>query len=260
MEAAAPTVLPESIIRYYTIMLSGSMERVVYYDGSGHYSEVRVIGKGRDGTHGTTSAPHRGAYVYSIDANDSTHATIVYDGGNSIPKDDLYFVTQDAGLGQSPQSAAAGGGTSFTLFSKVSASPGGAINTSQRIVLAAGGSAISGFVIGGDRVVWVLVRGVGSTLKQFGVSQTAVRPEFAIFDSKQALVATSVSWGADPDLLPGYKMIAAAAGAFPLPDDSDEAVALIPLPPGAYTAVFNAHSSGDLLCETYILPFSSATP
>lgn len=83
------------------------------------------------------------------------------------------------------------------------------------------------------------------------------QPSFTLYDGKQTLVGQSAAWGADPNLLPGYKAIASRIGAFPLSDSSDEGVLLLPLQPGAYTAVFKVSTSGQILCETYLLPYSS---
>jgi hypothetical protein len=65
----------------------------------------------------------------------------------------------------------------------------------------------------------------------------------------------STVWSSDPNLVNGYNTIFSLVGAFPLNAGSDEGVLLLPLNPGAYTAVFQAGSAGAILCEVYLLPY-----
>lgn len=60
---------------------------------------------------------------------------------------------------------------------------------------------------------------------------------------------------ADPNLVGGYEIVFSMVGAFPLKGGSDEGVLLVPLNPGAYTAMYQAGCTGTILCEAYILPF-----
>lgn len=262
----APPALPSCIIRYTYSSASQSATRVVLYDASGVYTELSVTGTtlpatglGSSGGSSTTSTPHRGLYVYIVDTKNSEHASIVYDGGGTgaLPSDDLYFLTSSSGSRQPPASVSLTSDL-FSMFAMQSST--GAINFSNRTALAASDPAITGFVIGGSKTNWVLVRAVGAGLASFGVSPTVSQPSFTIYDGKQAVAGVSAAWGADPNLVSGYKAISARIGAFPLSDTSDEGVLLIPLPPGEYTAVFKGKSAGQILCETYILPFSADNP
>jgi hypothetical protein len=229
---------------------------LVLYNADQTYVEINSFWKGafESGTYATSS----GTYTYTLDPEDPTHATISYlpprRGGTAA--DQLYFISTATGFQISlsnlittlPQ-------REFRMYPRQVSD--GAVNISSRYQLASGGAATSGFVIesGGPR--FVLIRAVGGSLKNFGVSSTASSPSFSVYDSTKFLWGTSTKWSSDPNLVNGYDTIFALAGAFPLNSGSDEGVLLVPLNPGAYTAVFQAGSAGSILCEVYILSFES---
>jgi len=259
----APAALPPSLMRYTTDVLGSGSTRVILYESSGTYTEISDVTTGL-ATVGPSGAvfpsvsgpPSHGSYTYTIDPLNPSHATITYHGGR-LPNDELYFATADAGSRQ-PQDYASFGSDTFALFPLQGAA--NATNVSMRTTLSSGHSTTLGFVIGGTKTTWVLVRAVGAGLGAFGVSGTAVQPAFTLYDAKQTVVGTSAGWGADPNLVAGLNTVASRAGAFPLSDTSDEGVALLPLKPGAYTAAITANTGGELLCEAYFLPYGADLP
>lgn len=256
-QATAPQSLPPCLIQYgYSTFSSYAFWSLVLYNADQTYVEINsyFINGPKSGTYATSS----GTYTYTLDPGDSTHATISYlpPRSNGTAADQLYFLTAATGF-ETPLASllTTEPAEEFRVYSKQVSD--GAANVSNRCQLAAGGAAISGFVIesGGPRLV--LIRAVGASLENFGVTATASSPSFSVYDSTQFLWGASTKWSSDPNLLNGYNTIFAVAGAFPLNSGSDEGVLLIPLNPGAYTAVFQAGTAGAILCEVYILPFES---
>lgn len=251
-QVLAPTSLPPCLIQYsssYEVFQSDT--RVVLYNSDQTFSVIRNVLVNNETT--TTAAPTSGTFTYTVDPQDSAHATITY-GGNPLSTDELYFTAAESGS-QSPPNQSVPGGlyANFTLYPKQITN--GACNVSSRVDLAAGGIGISGFVVksGGPR--WALVRAVGATLGKMGLSSGVSSPSFTLYDSTQTVAGTSATWSSDPNLVSGYETVFSLLGAFPLEIGSDEGVLLVPLNPGAYTAVFKAGSPGTILCEVYILPF-----
>lgn len=74
----------------------------------------------------------------------------------------------------------------------------------------------------------VLVRAVGPTLSQFGVTEWAGAPRIQILDATGRVVHESAAWGGDP----AVAAVFAPVGAFPLPPTSLDAAAVVTLPPG----------------------------
>jgi hypothetical protein len=251
---AAPSSIAPSLIEYAASSNPAvSTSRLILYNADQTYVEInsRVMNSLGNGTQPT----HSGTYVYSIDSQDPSQATIVYDGGSgSLATDNLYFTAANAGTQTPPMQAYAGGGPPTFTWSPKQITNGGA-NVSNRCQLSSGAVAISGFVVQSTGPRWVLLRAVGTTLNNFGVSSAVSRPSFTLFDSTQTVVGTSSVWSNDPNLTSGYSSIFSLIGAFPLASGSDEGILLVELNPGAYSGVFTASDAGTILCEVYILPF-----
>jgi hypothetical protein len=111
---------------------------------------------------------------------------------------------------------------------------------------------IAGFVIAGNGPLKLLVRGVGPSLAQYGVSGAVADPSLAVYRAgSSSPFATNDNWGGATD-------VAAAAlrtGAFPLPAGSKDAALLLTLEPGAYTLQLAAADTagGEALAEIYIV-------
>lgn len=127
------------------------------------------------------------------------------------------------------------------------------VNVSARTEVGAGSDIlIAGFVIGGTTAKTVMIRAIGPTLAVFGVTDTLADPKLQLF-SGSALVAENNDWGGDPQAV----RIAEAVGAFAIPQTtSRDAVLVVTLPPGSYTAQVSGANGGTgvALVELYELP------
>ena len=253
-QVAAPTSLPPGLIQYSSSSGSGySSSRLILYTSNQTYTVINWLFSDPTFPYHSTQASVSGSFTYTVDPQDSGHATISYSDG-ALANDELYFTATDSGSQLAPNQSSSGFSyANFIIYTRQIGN--GACNVSSRVDLPAGGIGISGFVIksGGPR--WVLLRAVGVTLGKMGLSSGVLSPSFTLYDSTQTVAGKSSIWSSDPNLVSGYETIFSLLGAFPLEAGSDEGVLLVPLNPGAYTAVFRAGSAGTMLCEVYILPF-----
>jgi len=112
---------------------------------------------------------------------------------------------------------------------------------------------IGGFVVAGTAHKRMLIRAVGPSLRNFGVTDALADPVLTLYAGPTPL-ATNDRWSSA-----GSAMIAAAAarvGAFNLAADTEDAALLITVPPGAYTAELRgkADTTGVALLEIYEVP------
>ncbi len=105
---------------------------------------------------------------------------------------------------------------------------------------------IGGFIITGTKAKNVLVRGLGPSLAQAGVSNVLADPVLEIYNQAGALIARNDNWFSLPSDL--------AARGF-APGSADESVVVATLPAGSYTAVLSGanNTSGTALLELYDL-------
>ena len=95
----------------------------------------------------------------------------------------------------------------------------------------------------------LLVRAVGPTLAAFGVPGTLADPKLELY-SGTTKIAENDNWGGDAQVAAAFTQV----GAFGLPAASKDAVLLITLPPGAYTAQASGTGAGLALVEVYEVP------
>ena len=121
-----------------------------------------------------------------------------------------------------------------------------------------GGSAgilTAGFVIAGTGDLTLLIRGVGPTLEDYGVSDVMGDPTLRVISSATgADVGFNDDWGFASSGSTLLRTTASAVGAFALREDSADAALLITLPPGVYTVQVDAYdnmSPGTGLVEIY---------
>ena len=138
------------------------------------------------------------------------------------------------------------------------------VNISTRGTIDSGeGALIGGFVVSGNTLTRVLVRGVGPALETFGVTGVVADPVLRIYQGSN-LVAQNDNWEtplpvtAARSAASGAQVSAAAGrvGAFGFPAGSKDAAVVIVLAPGSYTAeVTGANgTSGSGLLEIYQIP------
>ena len=114
---------------------------------------------------------------------------------------------------------------------------------------------IGGFVID-DHPRRVLVRGVGPGLASVGVTTPLANPVITLFrQGESSGFASNDDWGQQTNVA-DIEEETAAAGLFPLNRTSKDAVLLIELPSGVYTAHLTSHDAtgGTVLSEIYTLP------
>lgn len=178
----------------------------------------------------------------------------------------VYNPTTPAGgsTGYTVQVSGVGGATGTVIAEIYDATPAGTFNANTpRLIdvsvlkqLAAGSTISAGFTIGGTTSKTVLVRAVGPGLAAFGVtSGFTADPHLTLFNlnvSPAVKIAENDNWGGDPQLLTAM----ASVGAFALDPASKDAVLLLTLPPGSYSAVTDGlnNSSGLVLVEVYDVP------
>ncbi len=129
------------------------------------------------------------------------------------------------------------------------------INLSSLTSIDAGGTLAVGFVLRGSTARTVLVRGVGPTLGTvFGLGGVLADPKLELFNNDTgAKINENDNWGGDDQL----KNAAAVVGAFGLADTATkDAVLLVTLPPGAYSARVSGvgTSAGTAIVEVYEVP------
>lgn len=132
----------------------------------------------------------------------------------------------------------------FTPQKVLNLSSRGEVGTGDRIMVA-------GFVINGNSPKKVLVRAVGPTLASFGVNGTLADPELRIVQGT-TVVRENDNWevGNSPAIITDAS---ARSGAFALPSGSKDAVILLSLAPGAYTAQVSGvnNTTGVAIVEVY---------
>ncbi len=126
------------------------------------------------------------------------------------------------------------------------------VNLSARAHAGPGeGVLIIGFVISGDAPMRVLVRAIGPTLANYGVTTALSDPQLDVYQGS-TLVQHNDNWSGSSDLTAAFTK----TGAFALPDPaSKDAAMIVTLQPGAYTAIVSgvAGADGIALAEVYEL-------
>jgi sugar lactone lactonase YvrE len=110
---------------------------------------------------------------------------------------------------------------------------------------------IAGFTISGQTPKTVLVRAVGPSLTEFGVTGALVDPKLELFTGTTKINEND-NWGGATALANAFRSVAA----FDLPPASRDAVLLVTLEPGSYTAQVSGigNTSGVALVEVYEVP------
>jgi sugar lactone lactonase YvrE len=111
---------------------------------------------------------------------------------------------------------------------------------------------IAGFVIVGPpgSTDQVLIRGIGPSLAQFGVTGSLTYPVLTLYNSSGTQIATNESWSANSN----FAQIVTAetmTGAFPVNYTSTDAALMFNLAPGSYTAEVSA--TADFTGDTGII-------
>jgi hypothetical protein len=127
------------------------------------------------------------------------------------------------------------------------------VNVSTRMNVSAGeGTLIVGLAISGNAPKTVLVRGVGPSLSQFGVTGVLADPQITVFNGATA-IATNDNWGTGSSTAAQISATSAEVGAFALVAGSRDAALLATLQPGSYTVQITGvgNTTGVALVEVY---------
>lgn len=133
------------------------------------------------------------------------------------------------------------------------------VNISNRGKVGTGAAVmIPGFVISGEAGRAVLIRGVGPTLADFGVTGVLEDPKLVLYrgtESGPEIINANDDWSDAPNAA-AIAEAAALVGAFPLGEGTADAAILTVLPPGKYTAQVEGADggTGEALVEVYRLP------
>lgn len=133
------------------------------------------------------------------------------------------------------------------------------VNISNRGKVGTGAAVmIPGFVINGEAGRAVLIRGIGPTLADFGVTGVLEDPKLVLYrgtESGPEIINANDDWSDAPNAV-ALAEAAALVGAFSLEIGSADAAVLTVLPPGKYTAQVEGAdgSTGEALVEVYRLP------
>jgi hypothetical protein len=95
---------------------------------------------------------------------------------------------------------------------------------------------IGGFILGGDQVTRIVVRAVGPSLVNFGVTDPLTDPMLEVHDGNGALLAEDDDWRNYQE-----QMLIDTGLA---PTDDRESAMLLVLPPGPYTAIVRGKDNG----------------
>jgi hypothetical protein len=154
----------------------------------------------------------------------------------------------------------------------------GAVNVSNNSWVTAAHPTTPGFVIQGSNPRWVLIRGDGPSLSQFGVASPVAVPLMnlsgamepfgmpggglnitSVINSTEGTVSQTVKpWSSDPNIVVGLQAIFSISGAFQFPSGSVDCAGLELLGPGAYTVQgATAGADGELLTEVFVLPYGN---
>jgi hypothetical protein len=99
---------------------------------------------------------------------------------------------------------------------------------------------IGGFILGGTSInpAKVVVRAMGPSLGQFGISNPLGNPTLRLFDSNGQLVGTNDNWQDDSAQAAQLQALSLA------PQNPSESALVATLPPGQYTAVVAGQGGG----------------
>jgi len=121
--------------------------------------------------------------------------------------------------------------------------------------------AISGFIVGGTGPKKVLLRAIGPSLSEAGLTGLLADPYLELHDQSGAIIATNDNWETTQlgGIITADQEAAIRASGIP-PNDSAEAVLIADLNPGAYTAVVRGADNGTGLGLADIFDLSQGAP
>lgn len=222
---------------------SNGMLRLYWLKSDGSYVTLRSTSIA-SGSSTTYASGATGTYTLKVNSSDPRLRDLTFD--NAANGISLNFST--GRIGEL---------STFSWYAKEGEPP--MLNTSTRASVTGDQPAITGFVVGGTKSRWVLVRAVGPTLAQFAVTDALSLPKLSIQGQGNTSFGASDERGTRPEWSAGFDAAFKLSGAFPLRAGSADGASLMLLPPGAYTALVTSgsgQSAGTILNEVYVLPFA----
>lgn len=269
LRGAPPDSLVGKILHLHELQVAtrAATERALRFNADGSYTYIFAAG----GSALNVPAPWKffitkptatsGTYDY-LRMSESTASLTLSEGGHSTTytvtyKDDVsgrvnmfgsdnsvFYLTDNTDIQRAPLS-------NFSLRGRVSN----------------GHPLIGGIIVPGEYARFFLVRVVGPSLAQFGVSELWADPDFTIYsgtEPEQLMEVHYSDWSSNPfyspdryDTVGGFTYLFKQLGLFELMPNSKDAVALVWLPPGAHTIVCSAAANdpgGEALIEVYSIP------
>jgi probable HAF family extracellular repeat protein len=177
----------------------------------------------------------------------------------------LGLTSKDAALlstlqpgGYTAQVSGVGGATGIVLLESYDSDIGSPLarytNLSARNQVGTGANIlIVGFNLAGTGPKRLLIRAIGPTLAQFGVTGALSDPQLAVFNAAGSEVARNDDWEDNRVVIgPAFSEV----GAFPLGLGSRDAATVVSLQPGSYTVQVSGvnNGTGVALVEIYELP------
>jgi hypothetical protein len=222
---------PNALSGLYVAPAIGVSNETVYtiVGNSGHATVIAITGDTGDLASGTITSTG----TLTATTSNGGNLNITIDSNSSSIKGAFAGATSSA---------------SFAGISDASANTTRLVNLSVRSFAGPGDEAlIVGFVIGGNGSKQVLVRGIGPSLAQFGISNAIAAADLTLYSGGQA-IQTNANWGGNTDLVNAF----AHVGAFSLAIDSHDDAFLSSLSMGAYSAQMTPDGNGGVgLIEAY---------
>ena len=133
------------------------------------------------------------------------------------------------------------------------------LNLSSRGLAGTGAQTlINGFVVSGLSEKTILLRVIGPSLAQFGVTGVLAAPTATVYDSSGKVFPGKFTYPRNgiADEKADFAAAAAKVGAFPIQPGTADFATIRPFPPGAYTIHVNSAdgSTGVVLVELYEVP------
>jgi len=254
--ATAPDSISNSVYFETSNVTATFTERTIIFRGDGSYTFLKLAVSPPDSRQVVISSPPPdGTYLYTRTSD--TDATFVLNAtdGSTVSKF-LRFITSD--FGSFSDRPSAGTNFQFAPLGITRAKP--VQNISLRATVAPSRPVICGFVIPRSAGTQeVMIRVVGPSLTQFGVSSIWADPDFVLFAGPtpaEPLERHLDDWeslGSGN----GLRKIFNYVGAFGLAAASKDAVDVVRLQPGDYSVVCTpklGDAGGDVLIEVYFIP------
>jgi hypothetical protein len=223
---------------------------VTGYTGSTDFPTVNPV-QGSSGSAGdafvTKLSPAGTALVYSTrlggNGVESGHGIAVDLAGNAYVTGETFSKCFPTTIGAFDTRLGIGESDAFITKISETAQPVGLspcpsdlVNLSTRLnVLPGNGALIAGFIISGDGLKRVIIRGLGPSLSGSGVQGALANPTLELFDSEQRLIASNDDW------ITNRAEVEATTIA---PSNDRESAIVIELASGAYTAVLRGQNNG----------------